>query len=96
MIESIIPMTAGLLLDICGAFLVVKLFLTFAKNSRFHTDQDGKVHRWCGGGNFDDELAEEIRQHRAVNDAKYGFTFLGTGFILILIASWIDYWNSFV
>ena len=93
MIESIILMTAGLLLDICGAFLIVKLFLNHAKNSRFFTNKDGEVCRWHGEGNFEDELEEEKRQEQSVSDARYGFAFLAIGFTLILIASWINYFE---
>lgn len=90
--ESIIPMTAGLLLDICGAFLIVKLFLTYAKNSRFFINEDGILSQWTHS-NFKNESAEYDRQKQAVSDARWGFVFLSTGFILILISSWINYLN---
>ena len=32
MIDSIIPMTAGLLLDICGTFLILKPFMFMTKS----------------------------------------------------------------
>ena len=90
--ESIIPMTAGLLLDICGSFLIAKLFLSNIRNSRFFMDSKGRTVQMAMS-NFENDYAENKRQNQAVVDAKYGFTFLACGFFLILIASWITYLN---
>ncbi|MGY5147595.1 MAG: hypothetical protein ACW9W4_06325 [Candidatus Nitrosopumilus sp. bin_7KS] len=90
--ESIIPMTVGLLLDICGSFLIVKLILNNIQNSRFFVGSDGKL--WQSSmSNYHDDKKEYDRQNQAVIDARYGFVFLSSGFILILIASWINYLN---
>lgn len=87
----IVPMTAGLMLDICGAFLIIKLFLNNIQNSRFYVGDDGKL--WQSTmSNYEDDKKEDERQKKAVSDARDGFTILAVGFILVLIASWISYY----
>ncbi len=94
MIESIIPMTAGLLLDICGAFLIVKLFLDNPKTPPWYDvfTVHGTVLR-LPDIKQNDADGEKKRQEKGISNAKFGFAFLICGFFLILIAGWINYFN---
>lgn len=106
MVESIIPMTAGLLLDICGTFLILRPYMDFNKG-RSIEEYQGFSHlvKHAGQNNwafFLDELAGKLSRQitRNVDDrirhaeaVKWGFIFLSVGFFLILIASWVDYFE---
>ncbi len=117
MIESIIPMTAGLLLDICGGYLIVQNFIQMVNRGTRtyhsildHVNKDQKSP---------DKIIDNITQiqdkrisfpnkigsisvsytvawnmfakENTVKTIRWGFAFLSVGFFLILIASWINY-----
>lgn len=94
--ESIIPMTAGLLLDICGVFLILRPFLYGLKQLLalervwFLTNFSDTETDWS---NLISNIAKsQLNNFRTNYDMVYwGFGFLSSGFILILIASWINY-----
>jgi hypothetical protein len=101
--ELIIPMTAGLLLDICGTLLILKPFMFISKNMRLRDYPSiTSVAEEVGEDWFyyieelDKKISEKNRDDRKKNqkyadDVKWGFVFLAFGFFLILIASWINY-----
>ena len=103
--DSIIPMTAGLLLDICGTLLILKPFMFVSKNMRLRdypnlfSDFEIVGEDWFYYINeLDGKISEKNRDDRKKSqkysdDVKWGFVFLSIGFFLILIASWINYLN---
>jgi len=88
MMESIIFMTAGLLLDIMGSFLIVHVFFNHAVNTKWRLEPDGK---WLITNGAKSDKEEFFRQAQAIIEAKLGFACLASGFFLIIIASWISY-----
>jgi len=103
--EWIIPMTAGLLLDICGAFLIVRDFLYFVnRNSRIQRaqielDERQKDRMKKGeagvfvGDPFDTQTWNMLYDLDPRHDIRWGFIFLFSGFVLQIIANIINYYN---
>lgn len=115
--ESIIPMTAGLLLDICGSYLIVQDFIQMVNRGTrtYHSILDHVNKNQTSPDKIIDNMEQlqnkmisfpnkigsisvpyssawnMFSKKDTTNTIKWGFTFLSSGFILILIASWIDY-----
>lgn len=105
--EWIIPMTAGLLLDICGAYLIVKAFLFsghfLAVNQTYSStkiesywDESKRPNPYNIDIDRDMFLASLNSQHleHTINNAKWGFGFLFSGFALQIIGNMINYYNN--
>ncbi len=97
-------MTAGLLLDICGIFLITKhlLFNLNYLDSKIDLELCNMTNetyenymRQYDFYTFHTTMREEIdndaRKKHQRFDIRYGFVFASVGFFLILIASWINY-----
>lgn len=117
MIESIIPMTAGLLLDICGGYLIVQDFIQMIDRGTrtYHSFLDHVNKDQKSPDKIFDSLTQlqnkmiifpnkigsisvaypeawnMFYKQDTIKTIKFGFVFLSSGFILILIASWITY-----
>lgn len=97
----IVLMTAGLLLDICGAFLIVIFFLKFnykrlpgfRLSPNYHPEYDpldvfkvlDTLHDFQQD-NYDD-------LYKQSNLIKWGFSFLCVGFTLQIIGNVINYYS---
>lgn len=102
--EAIIPITAGLLLDICGGFLIIQhlLYDVNTGTRAYHTAIENfdrfnslvsEMARNSESG-WDPNVKEELIvqygvMHVTSRTIQWGFVFLSFGFFLVLIGNWM-------
>lgn len=98
--EGIIPMTAGLLLDIFGVLLISQKFglhhnIATRVKIALKEDEDKidkhELSMYIDPRTHPTSAWNNKYMNIQWSDARIGFYFIVSGFFLILVASWVDY-----